>query len=56
MSHGIIGKKVLKGRGAISNPTGRFESRDVEVFHDGSYVEEEPASVETRWHPTTPVA
>jgi hypothetical protein len=23
MSHGIIGKKLLKGRGALSNPAGR---------------------------------
>ena len=51
MSHGIIGKKVLKGRGALSNPAGRFESKGIEAFHDGWYVEEEPNSVETTLTP-----
>ena len=51
MSHGIIGKKVLKGRGALSNPAGRFESTGIEAFHDGWYVEDEPNSVETTLTP-----
>jgi hypothetical protein len=41
MSHGIIGKKLLKGRGALSNPAGRFESTGIEPFHDGWYVEDQ---------------
>jgi DNA repair photolyase len=51
MAHGIIGKKVLKGRGALSNPAGRFERTGIEAFDDGWYVEEEPDSVETTLEP-----
>ena len=51
MSHGIIGKRLLKGRGALSNPAGRFETVGVETFHDGWYVEEEPDSVATTLTP-----
>jgi DNA repair photolyase len=51
MSQGIIGKKVFKGRGAVSNPAGRFESTGIESFHDGWYVEDQPDSVETTLTP-----
>jgi DNA repair photolyase len=51
MGHGIIGKKLLKGRGALSNPAGRFESTGIESFHDGWYVEDQPDSVETTLTP-----
>ena len=51
MSHGIIGKKAFKGRGAVSNPAGRFETKGIETFHDGWYVEEESNSVETTLQP-----
>lgn len=51
MSHRFLGKKVLKGRGALSNPAGRFERTGIEAFDDGWYVEEEPESVETTLEP-----
>ena len=51
MSHGIIGEKTLKGRGAISHPAGRFERNTVECVDDGWYVEEQPDSLETTLEP-----
>jgi DNA repair photolyase len=51
MGHGIIGKKAFKGRGALSNPAGRFEATGIESFDDGWYVEEQPDSVETTLEP-----
>jgi DNA repair photolyase len=42
-----IGRNVFKGRGALSNPAGRFESQDVERVDDGWYVEEQPDSIAT---------
>jgi DNA repair photolyase len=51
MSHGILGKKAFKGRGALSNPAGRFERTGVESFDDGWYVEEQPDSIETTLEP-----
>jgi DNA repair photolyase len=51
MSHEIPGKKALKGRGALSNPAGRFERTGVESFDDGWYVEEQPDSVDTTLEP-----
>ncbi len=35
----------MKGRGAASNPTGRFDSLSVERTHDGWYEDETPDSV-----------
>src|SRR5215813_7384981 len=51
MSHGILGKKALKGRGALSNPAGRFERTGIESFDDGWYVEEQTDSIETTLEP-----
>jgi DNA repair photolyase len=51
MSHGIAGKKTFKGRGALSNPAGRFEKTGVESFDDGWYVEEQPHSIATTLQP-----
>ena len=51
MSHEIPGKKALKGRGALSNPAGRFERTGVESVDDGWYVEEQPDSVDTTLEP-----
>jgi DNA repair photolyase len=51
MSHGILGKKALKGRGALSNPAGRFERTGVESFDDGWSVEEQPDNIETTLEP-----
>jgi DNA repair photolyase len=51
MSQQFFGKKALKGRGALSNPPGRFERTGIESFDDGWYVEEQPDSVETTLEP-----
>ncbi|MBW4050852.1 MAG: PA0069 family radical SAM protein [Proteobacteria bacterium] len=41
----------LKGRGALSNPTGRFESRRREAVDDGWYQEEVPDFIPTSIEP-----
>jgi len=51
MSHGVLGKKAFKGRGALSNPPGRFEQTGVEAFDDGWYVEEQPDTIATTVEP-----
>lgn len=51
MGQGFLGKKALKGRGALSNPPGRFERTGVESFDDGWYLAEQPDSVETTLEP-----
>ncbi len=51
MSRGIIGTRALKGRGALSNPAGRFERTGIEAIDDGWYVEEQPGSIETTLEP-----
>jgi DNA repair photolyase len=43
--------RTLKGRGALSNPPGRFESRAIDAVDDGWYLEEEPDSVPTTLEP-----
>lgn len=45
MARKFMGHQSFKGRGALSNPSGRFENRDREQVDDGWYREEEPASV-----------
>lgn len=42
-----IGRNAFKGRGALSNPAGRFEKSDVEDVHDGWYEEEQPQTIAT---------
>ncbi|MEO8136423.1 MAG: PA0069 family radical SAM protein [Betaproteobacteria bacterium] len=51
MSRTILGSKPLKGRGALSNPAGRFESRNLEAADDGWYAEEQPGSIATTVEP-----
>lgn len=51
MKRTLLGSQVLKGRGALSNPTGRFESRDLEAADDGWYIEDSPDSVVTTLEP-----
>jgi DNA repair photolyase len=41
----FIGKKALKGRGALSNPAGRFDRTELEGVDDGWYAEELPDSI-----------
>jgi DNA repair photolyase len=42
MPRNFIGSKPLKGRGASSNPAGRFDSLTIEKSDDGWYQEETP--------------
>ncbi len=46
-----MGRQVLKGRGALTNPAGRFERQAVEEFHDGWYEDEQPTSLATTVSP-----
>jgi DNA repair photolyase len=41
----------FKGRGALSNPAGRFERQSTEAVDDGWYVEEQPTSIATTVEP-----
>jgi DNA repair photolyase len=45
------GPKAFKGRGALSNPVGRFEHEKVEAIHDGWYTEDQPDSIPTTLEP-----
>jgi DNA repair photolyase len=49
MSH--IGRKPFKGRGALTNPAGRFERQDLEEVHDGWYEDDQPDTVATTVEP-----
>jgi DNA repair photolyase len=51
MAREILVKKALKGRGALSNPAGRFERTGIEALDDGWYVEEQPDTIETTLEP-----
>ena len=51
MTRAIIGRHELKGRGALSNPQGRFDRTGVEAVDDGWFQEEAPASVATSLQP-----
>jgi DNA repair photolyase len=47
MGNSPPGRQGFKGRGALSNPAGRFEKSDVEAVHDGWYEEEQPQAIAT---------
>jgi DNA repair photolyase len=47
MRRTIIGRQLLTGRGALSNPPGRFDKRHLEQVDDGWYMEESPQSINT---------
>ena len=47
----IVGRKAFKGRGALSNPAGRFERQALEEVDDGWYVEEQQGSIATTLEP-----
>lgn len=53
MRRTITGKRNLTGRGALSNPAGRFDLRQLAPVDDGWYVEESPDSVATTLEPET---
>src|SRR6266852_1206139 len=46
-----MGRKPFKGRGALTNPAGRFERQGLEEVHDGWYVEEQPDTIATTVEP-----
>jgi DNA repair photolyase len=45
MARGFIGHQTFKGRGASSNPAGRFDSHTIEESDDGWYRDETPEHV-----------
>src|SRR5579863_2043819 len=51
MRRSITGKRVFKGRGALSNPTGRFDLQSLAAVDDGWYLEETPDSIPTTLEP-----
>lgn len=51
MRRTIIGRQSFTGRGALSNPPGRFERQQLEQVDDGWYQDEVPDSVPTTLEP-----
>src|SRR6266481_3772274 len=47
----ITGRHTFTGRGALSNPPGRFDLRKLEAVDDGWYLEEAPESIATTLEP-----
>ena len=45
MSRKFIGHRAFKGRGALSNPRGRFEKEEREAVDDGWWRDEDPVSI-----------
>jgi DNA repair photolyase len=46
MARSFIGHQPFKGRGALSNPTGRFDAVTLEQTDDGWYQDEVPSSLD----------
>jgi len=51
MRRTITGRHSFTGRGALSNPPGRFDLQRLEAVDDGWYLEEEPESIATTLEP-----
>jgi len=51
MRRSITGKQVFKGRGALSNPPGRFDLQHLAPVDDGWYLDETPDSIPTTLEP-----
>ena len=51
MRRTLIGKQSFTGRGALSNPPGRFDKQQLAPVDDGWYVEESPDSIATTLEP-----
>jgi DNA repair photolyase len=51
MRRTIIGRQSLTGRGALSNPPGRFDKQQLAPVDDGWYQEEVPESIPTSLEP-----
>jgi DNA repair photolyase len=51
MRRTITGRQSFTGRGALSNPPGRFDRQKIESVDDGWYLEELPDSIATTLEP-----
>jgi DNA repair photolyase len=51
MRRTITGRRSFTGRGALSNPPGRFDLQKLEAVDDGWYLEESPDSIATTLEP-----
>src|SRR6516225_1163941 len=51
MRRTLIGRQSFTGRGALSNPPGRFDKQQVSAADDGWYQEELPDSIATTLEP-----
>src|ERR1700720_3952047 len=51
MRRAITGRQSFTGRGALSNPPGRFDLQTLEAVDDGWYLEESPDSIATTLEP-----
>src|SRR6266513_5858745 len=51
MRRTITGRHTFSGRGALSNPPGRFDLQKLEAVDDGWYLEEAPDSIATTLEP-----
>jgi DNA repair photolyase len=51
MRRTIIGRHAFTGRGALSNPPGRFDKQKLEAVDDGWYLDEVPESIPTTLEP-----
>jgi DNA repair photolyase len=51
MRRSIIGRQSFSGRGALSNPPGRFEKQQLAPVDDGWYQDEVPESISTTLEP-----
>src|SRR2546421_13001230 len=51
MRRTITGRHTFTGRGALSNPPGRFDLQKLEAVDDGWYPEESPESIATTLEP-----
>jgi DNA repair photolyase len=51
MRRSVIGRQPFTGRGALSNPPGRFDRQQLDEVDDGWYQDEVPESIETTLEP-----
>ena len=51
MRRTLIGRQSFTGRGALSNPPGRFDKQELESVDDGWYQDEVPDSIPTTLEP-----
>src|ERR1700747_498335 len=51
MRRTLTGRHAFKGRGALSNPPGRFEKQEIEAVDDGWYQDEVSDSIPTTLEP-----